>query len=352
MGLFESAARKRRAAELARRLAELDEWDRRYGLGGAPPGHPAARPDTGWRVHSTDGLPPLRALDPVRPVPAPRRRRGGSTLVVLVVALVAAVIAFPTQATEVRSWATAAGRSVLGMPATESAAGGGTRWGDGLGEVVQRWSPPPGAGLRGWEPPRGERVLPTVDPGTSDAYAYLQTQPGGDDPVGFSPCGPVEVVVNPEGAPDGWTELVRGSLDRVGAASGLALDLVGESDEVWSEEPRELGSPVLVSWSDADAVPQLAGQAAGLGGPTTVEGPDRRVWHASGQVVLDRDDLARPEQHAAVLDHELAHVLGLGHVDDIGQLMAPVNTTGRIGFGPGDLAGLARIGAIGCPGDA
>src|SRR5690606_17981182 len=132
-------------------------------------------------------------------------------------------------------------RSVLGMPATESAAGGGTRWGDGLGAVVQRWSPPPGAGLRGWEPPRGERVLPTVDPGTSDAYDSLQTQPGGDDPVGFSPCGPVEVVVNPEGAPDGWTELVRGSLDRVGAASGLALDLVGESDEVWSEEPRELG---------------------------------------------------------------------------------------------------------------
>lgn len=49
-----------------------------------------------------------------------------------------------------------------------------------------------------------------------------------------------------------------------------------------------------------------------------------------------------------MLDHELAHVLGLGHVDTPGELMMPVNT-GQTHFGPGDLAGLARLGAIPCP---
>ena len=146
-------------------------------------------------------------------------------------------------------------------------------------------------------------------------------------------------------------EIVLASLGRVSAASGLDLTLVGETDEVWSDRPRELGAPVLVSWADPVSVPSLEGRSAGLGGATYVEGPDGRLWHASGQVVLDTSDLTRWEQHAAVLDHELGHVLGLDHVDDDGELMAAVNTTGRVAFGPGDLAGLARLGAIRCPGE-
>lgn len=364
MGLFEGAARRRRAAELERRLAELDAWDRRYGLGGAPPGHPAHRPDTTWRHHSPEGSAPLRALDPVpvRAAGRPSRRRRGPLALFLSALLVAgAVVSFPEQTTTVRGWVTAAGRSVLGLPgdaqqrqASGPQDGSSVRQDEASGlqdEIARRWTPPSGASFWGWEPPRGRRVLPAVEPRERGSYAFLQTQPGGEVPVGFSPCGSVPVAVNPDGAPEGHTELVLASLARVGAAAGLDLVLVGETDDVWSERPRELGAPVLVSWSDAQAVPALAGISAGMGGATYVEGPDGRLWHATGQVVLDRDDLSGSAQHGAVLDHELGHVLGLDHVEDSGELMAAVNTTGRTSLGPGDLAGLAALGAIRCPGE-
>lgn len=388
MGMFESAARRRRAAEIQRRLAELDDWDRRYGLGGAPPGHPSARPDTAWRHHSPEGERPLRVFDPAPAVVghrAPTRRRTGRWLLALVVvALVSGVYLFPQRVHEATQWLTAAGRSVLGVPAAEPGpqASPGS---DGRPEAPEPLPPPdphddPVAGgadpepqeagsdsrpagrgvvekvvdhVRdagggwGWEPPRGERVLPPVEATTSGSFAFLQTQPGTDVPVGFSPCGPVEVEVNPAGAPWGYTDIVVSSLDRVQTASGLDLVLVGETDETWQEEPREMGSPVLISWSDPQAVPELAGDYAGLGGATYVVLPDGRKWHSGGQVVLDSTDLVTFEHHSAVLDHELAHVLGLDHVDDLGELMAP--RAARTGFGPGDLAGLAALGAIPCP---
>ncbi|AXH96571.1 zinc metalloprotease [Ornithinimicrobium avium] len=359
MGMFESAGRRRRAAEMQRRLAQLDEWDRRYGLGGAPPGHPSARPDTTWRHHSPAGEAPLRALDPSpRPPghrPVRQRRRTGRWLVLLlVVALGVGAYLYPGSAGVVLDRATAAGRAVLGLPAQEPealapAGGRDSRLGD-LGDRLQDAVVPALQGTPwGWEPARGDRVLPVVHPGTSGEHAFVATQPGTDVPVGFSPCGPVEVAVNPDRAPRGYTRLVQDSLARLSAASGLQLVLVGETDDTWrGGEARRAGLPVLVSWADADDVPELAGQPAGMGGPTMMTGADDRSWSASGQVVLDVGDLSSPRQHATVLDHELAHVLGLDHVDDPHELMAAVNR-GQTGFGPGDLEGLAALGAISCP---
>ncbi|MGC5584697.1 hypothetical protein ACPYOC_10175 [Ornithinimicrobium sp. W1665] len=351
MGMFEAAARRRRAAELRRRLAELDEWDRRFGLGGTPPGHSLARDTTAWRYHSPDGAPPVSVLDPVptrRPV---RRRRRSWPKLLLVLGLggVALAYAYPDRASTVWTWAEGTGREVLGMPDP-----------DGQGDAPPVPAPggrddlPPDVVWRagrfagGWEPPRGERLLPAVQPGPGGDHAFLTTQPGTDDPVGFSPCGPVEVAVNPSGAPEGYDALVRASLERLTDASGLQLELVGETDRTWSDDVRGRGEPVLVAWATSDEVPALAGTSAGFGGPTVVTFPDGLSWNASGQVVLDADDLPTPEAHAAVLDHELAHVLGLGHVEAPGELMNAVNT-GQTDLGPGDLAGLARLGAIPCP---
>jgi hypothetical protein len=46
----------------------------------------------------------------------------------------------------------------------------------------------------------------------------------------------------------------------------------------------------------------------------------------------------------AVIRHELAHVVGLDHVDDENELMHPVGHPDAVTFGPGDLTGLAELG--------
>lgn len=338
---------------MQRRLAELDEWDRRYGLGGAPPGHPSARDTTPWRYHSPGGAPPVGALRPVRsPVrPGRRRRRLPSVLVLLVLVGAGAVaLEHPERVRGAAEQALRAGQSVLGTsvppgsqqdaPVPDGEVSSGLT--DTLVDLVRVPAP------SGWAPASGERVLPPVQVRDTGSFAFVATQPGTDLPVGFSPCEVVQVEVNPDDAPDGHDELVAGSLERLTAASGLRLELVGETTDTWADRAREVGAPVLISWADADEVPELAGPVAGLGGALTLSGSSG-VWAAGGRVVLDVDvdvDLL-PEQRAALLDHELAHVLGLDHVDDPGELMAPTNV-GVTSFGPGDLQGLARLGAIPC----
>ena len=75
---------------------------------------------------------------------------------------------------------------------------------------------------------------------------------------------------------------------------------------------------------------------------------------APGRVVLDGPDLAamleRPggaDRARAIVVHELAHVLGLVHVDDTGELMHPL-TRDRTDLGPGDRQGLALLGQVAC----
>lgn len=307
--MFAGMARRRRAREMERRLRELDHWDELYGLGGVP------------------SSPPRR----------PRRQGGGGGVLLLVLGLGAAAILFPTQS-----------RAVLDR-ATDLLPGGGDQpvaWADEVGAVVQEAVPlggPPGAEQA------AERVLPEVAVSLPGDYQFLQTQPGSDEPVGFSPCAPVEVVVNPDGAPDDYTQVVEGSLARVSAASGVLLQLVGETDDT-IEEPRTARDPVLITWATEAEVPDLAGRTAGYGGPLIMtDGISGRSWLASGSVVIDRADLEGqgPIATGVVLDHELGHVMGLDHVADPQELMAAMNT-GQTGFGPGDLAGLARLGAIDC----
>ncbi|MCY0725732.1 hypothetical protein OVW19_28745, partial [Klebsiella pneumoniae] len=78
--------------------------------------------------------------------------------------------------------------------------------------------------------------------------------------------------------------------------------------------------------------------------------------YVTGTVTLDAPDLDRLmdrsdglTQVRAILLHELAHVVGLGHVDDTNELLHPSNSS-RIDFGPGDLEGLALLGSGPCRG--
>ena len=79
----------------------------------------------------------------------------------------------------------------------------------------------------------------------------------------------------------------------------------------------------------------------------------RRVQFVTGMVVLDTDAYDRMElrgderSEELILAHELGHVLGLDHVDDIGELMN-AEYVGQDGFGPGDRDGLQRLHDLPC----
>ena len=293
-------ARARRKREMLRRLRELDRIDASHGLGA----HPSLRPRRQQRQQRRH-----------------RRTHGVSTLAASVVALavVVLVMALGTSGVPV------AVRTALGL---------------------------------GPEPLASVPLLPSG----KGSFAFMQTQPGRPKaPVAYDPCRQIEVVINPEGAPEEYRDLVETATDRISAATGLKFDISGTTDERPSdnrqpEDNPRYGpgwAPVLVAWSDDDETPELDGDVAGLGGSTAITVRGVKVY-VTGGVTLDseafREILHRLNgriQAQAIVDHEFGHLVGLDHVKDAGELMNARNN-GRTTWGPGDKAGLSRLGRGPC----
>jgi hypothetical protein len=219
------------------------------------------------------------------------------------------------------------------------------------------------------EPPVAleERILaPVAATPAGGAYEFTLTQPGGStDPVAFDPCRPVRYVVNSAGQPAGLDELLREAIDRTSAATGLAFEFVGTTTEQFSNQrewyqPARYGeqwAPVLITWATQQQVPGLAGYIAGLGGgtPFQLRLGDPMVY-VTGELVLDAQDLvpdpadpSSTDRIRATIQHELAHVVGLGHVASPAEMMYPESLPdGPVDWGPGDREGLARLGNGAC----
>ena len=230
----------------------------------------------------------------------------------------------------------------------------------GMVVAVPSLLPGPVRGLVGLAPDRlGER--PEVS--GSGTFAFLDHQPGNPSaPVAYDPCEALRVRINPEGAPEGGPDLVRRAMVEVEDATGLILRYDGSTDErpKWDSVfvPSGLAGgrakPVLVAWADADEVPELADEVAGIGGSVPVTEPDGVVRYVTGGVTLDADDFeemaSRPDGEAemrAIVLHELGHLVGLAHVEDPRELMNGDNI-GLRDFGTGDRLGLAALGGGSC----
>lgn len=187
-------------------------------------------------------------------------------------------------------------------------------------------------------------------------YSFLITRDDGR-PATFDPCRPVHWVLRPEGAPQESEHLLHAAVDRIARSTGLRMVYDGYTDEAPSEarpvsQPERYGTgpaPVLVAWSTAAETSALAGPQVGLGVASWAGDRARLV---SGQVLLDRHDLTAPDGGpdvltAATVLHELAHVVGLGHVEDPEQIMHET-LLGRTTFGVGDLRGLRAVGSGPC----
>jgi hypothetical protein len=202
-----------------------------------------------------------------------------------------------------------------------------------------------------------ERLLPApaiVERGGT--FTYALTQRGSSEPVGWNPCDAVEYAVNPAGMPAGARPLVDRAVARISAATGLAFEDEGDTDRrPFSGSFVSLGGSgaVVIGWGDATEYPELAGQVAGLGGGSPKDGAAGRRYYVSGGVVLDTEVFTdvnvaeRPRVMEAIVVHELAHVVGLGHVSEPLELMFGDNS-GQVELGPGDREGLARLGGLPC----
>ncbi|SDS34805.1 Matrixin [Nocardioides scoriae] len=215
-------------------------------------------------------------------------------------------------------------------------------------------------------PALGGRLDPAPEaPRSGGTFAFSATQPGRPRvPVTYSPCDPVRIELNLDGAPDPVADRasVERAVARIAGATGLRLEVVGESTDRprWTEgrvrlDPGVLRDPdpVLVSFADSDEVPQLQGRVAGLAGSVLVEQDGFRRY-VTGQVTLDRDSFAElrdqpggDEIADAIALHELGHLVGLDHVDDPRELMY-ATTTDQRDLGPGDRRGLAALGRGRC----
>lgn len=202
-----------------------------------------------------------------------------------------------------------------------------------------------------------------VAPAESGPYRFLLTQPNSAAPVTYDPCRVVPVVVNRAKMPAGGDAILSGALAELRRRAGLSFQVEGASDEApttprKSFQPERYGdrwAPVLIAWTDPAGAPVLAGDVGGAGWSNAVDAASGRVVYVTGQVYLDgpavgemlkaRDGTAQAQ---ALLLHELAHVVGLDHVDDDSQLMHPIGTRGLTGFATGDLQGLAMLGAGPC----
>jgi hypothetical protein len=305
----------RRYRRMSRALAELDRQDRRAGRGGSSPG-------SGWRGSGRGGS-GSRGSGRGGSGRGGSGRRGlsrGELLFLLAIPVLAAVLWGLTQRFP----------SLLG-PADRAAR-------EGRPQVAQ------------------------TEIG-SGPYAFLSTGPDGQ-PVRYPSCRPIDYVINPAGMPPGGQQVISEAVGQVSAATGLRFDYQGVTDEPPTEQRAlrqpdrypERWAPVLIAWAGPEQYPAIESDVEGIGGSAWVEpGGSGTAYYVTGQIVLSRPGLTRmldrpggePRARAVVM-HELGHLVGLAHVRDPKELMAPTDT-GQTGYGPGDREGLALLGHGPCP---
>lgn len=166
--------------------------------------------------------------------------------------------------------------------------------------------------------------------------------------VRWNPCRSYPVRVNTANAPSWFAAEVKSSLRSIKLHTGIPFTWEGKT----RAKEATAKSPLVVRWSNTNDQPRLAGSTVGLA-ETWSDG--RTIIRAT--VFLDRGhDLSRAAWRS-VLRHELAHAVGLDHINVRSQLMYPSTTDGgniewrSKTWGRGDIEGLKQLGAAhGCIG--
>ncbi|ALE07894.1 hypothetical protein AL755_15885 [Arthrobacter sp. ERGS1:01] len=224
----------------------------------------------------------------------------------------------------------------------------------------------PPRGVEAQKQPLG-KPAPVAHP--SESYDFIDGD-SKENFVAYDPCRPIHYVTRPDNAPAGGRALITQAVAAASKASGLVFIDDGDTTEGDSKDrspyqPDRYGkrwAPVLIVWATAAEQPQFAMSAGvdaknvvGLGGSQAILGDAGSEVFVTGDVQLNApaldETLAGPKGAAlagAVIEHELGHVLGLGHVQDPTQLMYEQSRDNVTGYAAGDLTGLARLGEGKC----
>lgn len=184
-------------------------------------------------------------------------------------------------------------------------------------------------------------------------------------PMRWNPCEPIHYKTNLGAAPSTAASDLAQALQTVRNATGINFVDDGPTTIVptrsWQREATRRRSPVVIAWASASQTDVFANSSlvgAGLASEVGVGGPGAIIdpvtghgVYVSGLVVIDRDSSARlapgfgANSVGVVLMHELGHLIGLGHVASSVDIMNPTVERTKTGtWGPGDQAGLARLG--------
>jgi hypothetical protein len=204
-------------------------------------------------------------------------------------------------------------------------------------------------------PPR----TPTPQDQSGPRYTFIETTPSGD-PVRWNPCEPIHYVVNDDLA-DYSTAIadVQQAAHRVEEATGIEFVYDGETDEEASQgrdvyQPDRYGdvwAPVLVAWTDPDDSPiqftRGSDVALGVASPM-YPSHGRFDLYVSGWVAINADypgpgGFDTPSAVGLTVQHELGHVVGMGHTKVYGEIMQ-TSGGGALDWGEGDLEGLEQLG--------
>lgn len=214
--------------------------------------------------------------------------------------------------------------------------------------------------------PKDVSTLQNLPAGSPDAFAFVDTNPGDGSPVRYNPCQALHFVINPAGAPLGGVELAREAAALVAAATGITIVDDGLTTELPAANSRSANlrrvyqpevydksrwAPLLIGWLDLTETDLFQPtDIGGNGGSLAAAPPAGPRTYITGSVTINSKIPRRI--HKLALMHEFGHAMGLDHVEDRRQVMAPVAPdfiNKRPAWGAGDIAGLAKLGrAAGC----
>jgi len=196
--------------------------------------------------------------------------------------------------------------------------------------------------------------------GGARSHAFIGRSADGE-PYRWDHCSTIHYQVDLGQMDDRVLDDVNEAVRRISRPSGLAFefdgvvhesvnDLVDSGDFVTATTAGLHWSPVLIAFRSRSAMRALGvPRALGVAMPITTRlDADQFV---SGVVVINasvglEDGFDRAPSMGTVLQHELGHVVGLGHILDPFQLMSPMPIV--TDWGTGERAGLKELGEGPC----